>query len=76
MVARILTGELNAAAEDGVSWVSEICRKLTIPSLGSCRIREHDVPLLVEKASKASSMKGNPIVLTPAELREVLTRAM
>jgi hypothetical protein len=30
----------------------------------------------VEKAAKASSMKGNPIVLTAEELREIVTRAI
>jgi alcohol dehydrogenase class IV len=34
------------------------------------------VPILVEKASKASSTKGNPITLTMDELREVLTSAL
>jgi alcohol dehydrogenase class IV len=75
-IARILTGEPNATAEESVSWVREICRKLTIPALGSYRIRNHDIPGLVDKASKASSMKGNPITLTPAELQKVLVRAM
>jgi len=75
-VARILTGQPNAAAEDGLQWVSQICRQLRIPPLGSYGIRAQDVPALVESASKASSMKGNPIVLTPDELREVLTRAL
>jgi hypothetical protein len=34
------------------------------------------VPVLVEKASRASSMKANPIELTANELGEVLTRAL
>ena len=75
-VARILTGEPTAAAEDGVEWVSQICQRLRIPPLRSYGIQDQDVPVLVEKASKASSMKGNPIVLAPEELREVLVRAL
>lgn len=75
-VARLLTGKPGAAAEDGVEWVREICQELSIPPLSSYGIREPDVPLLVEKASQASSMKANPIVLTQEELREVLTRAL
>jgi hypothetical protein len=30
-----------------------------------------DVPSLVEKAAQASSMKGNPLALTSAELTEI-----
>jgi alcohol dehydrogenase class IV len=75
-VACLLTGQPNAGTEDGVQWVREICQELNIPPLGSYGIREVDVPVLVERASQASSMKGNPIVLTADELREVLARAL
>lgn len=75
-VARLLTGKPNAAGEEGVEWVRQICQELNIPPLSSYGIREPDVPVLVEKASKASSMKANPLVLTPDELREVLMRAL
>jgi alcohol dehydrogenase class IV len=75
-VARLLTGKPNAAAEDGAAWVRAICQELRIPPLGSYGIREADVPVLIEKASRASSMKANPIVLTANELGEVLARAL
>jgi alcohol dehydrogenase class IV len=75
-VARLLTGKPDAAAEEGVEWVRELCRELQIPPLSSYGIQEQDVPTLVEKASRASSTKGNPITLTWDELREVLTRAL
>jgi len=75
-VARILTGKPNATLEEGVEWVSELRRKLQIPPLGTYGIEASDIPTLAEKASKASSMKANPLVLTADELREVLTRAL
>jgi len=75
-VARILTGEPDAAAEDGLHWVRQICRQLQIPPLAAYGIRDQDVPILVKLASQASSMKGNPIALTREELREILTRAL
>jgi alcohol dehydrogenase class IV len=75
-VARLLTGKPDAAADEGVEWVRQLCRELQIPRLGSYGIQEQDVPALVEKASKASSTKGNPIPLTMDELREVLTSAL
>jgi len=75
-VARLLTGEPDAVAEDGIEWVRRLCRELHIPPLSSYGIQERDVPTLVEKASRASSTKGNPIPLTMDELREVLTCAL
>jgi len=39
-------------------------------------MQEKDLPILVELAAKASSMKANPIALTREELTESLQRAM
>jgi alcohol dehydrogenase class IV len=74
-VARILTGNSSAAPEDGVEWVSRICRELRVPPLRSYGIREEHLDTLVENAAKASSMKGNPVALTASELRQILLRA-
>jgi alcohol dehydrogenase class IV len=76
VVARMLTGNAEARAEDGAAWVSRLCRELEIPPLATYGVRPEDVAALVEKAAQASSMKGNPIALTPDELAEVLTRAL
>jgi alcohol dehydrogenase class IV len=76
IVARLLTDRPEAAPEDGVAWVAETCRDLRIPPLGSYGVGEEHVASLVENAGRASSMKANPVALTPEELREILTRAM
>jgi alcohol dehydrogenase class IV len=39
-------------------------------------VRREDVQVLVEKAARASSTKGNPVALTEAELGEVVARAI
>src|SRR5208337_773921 len=75
-VARMLTGRGDATAEDGITWTREICQELEIPPLKTYGMREEDVPALVAEAAKASSMKGNPLVLTPEELEEVLLRSL
>ncbi len=75
-VAEILTGRAEASPEDGVRWVRELCQELRIPPLASYRIRAQHVPVLVEKAARASSMKGNPVALTPEEMTEILTAAL
>jgi alcohol dehydrogenase class IV len=74
-VARLLTGRPQASAEDTVEFTREICRELQIPSLRVYGVRDADWPALIERAMRASSMKGNPIALTPDELREVLVGA-
>jgi alcohol dehydrogenase class IV len=75
-IARLLTGRPQATAPDGVRWVMAVCLRLEIPSLRAYGVRESDLSGLVAKAAVASSMKGNPIALTPDELREIVSRAL
>ncbi|MGA9348277.1 MAG: iron-containing alcohol dehydrogenase [Anaerolineae bacterium] len=75
-IARILTGNERATADDGIVWVGELCQALQVPSLASYGVTEDDFPLLIEKAAVSSSMKGNPIVLTADEMGEILKRAL
>ena len=75
-VARIVTGRHEAVAEDGVCWVRELCAALQIEPLRRYGLSVEDLPVFSEKATAASSMKGNPIVLTADELREILRRAI
>jgi alcohol dehydrogenase class IV len=75
-VARILTGDPAATAESGAAWTARLSRALAIPALGAYGVQPRNVPELVAKAARASSMKGNPIALTEAELTDALTRAL
>lgn len=75
-IAQILTGDQSATADDGVKWVRELCEALEVPRLSAYGLTAADFPLLIEKASVASSMQGNPIKLTPAEMEEILARAL
>ncbi|HXB68097.1 MAG TPA: iron-containing alcohol dehydrogenase [Candidatus Acidoferrales bacterium] len=75
-VARLLTGRPHAGAEDGVEWIGRLCRSLEIPTLRTYGVTLADVGSLVQQGAKASSMKGNPIVLTEEELREVIACAI
>jgi alcohol dehydrogenase class IV len=47
-----------------------------VPTLEAYGIGRDDFPSLVQKAAAASSMKANPIALTPAELTEILERSL
>jgi alcohol dehydrogenase class IV len=75
-VARLLTGDPHASAQEGVAWIAVLCRKLEIPPLRSYGVKEEDLPVLIEKAALASSMKGNPVALSRDELREILSAAL
>jgi alcohol dehydrogenase class IV len=75
-IARILTGNSGASAEDGATWVQELCDHLKIPSLAAWGLQKEDFPLLIRKASAASSMQGNPVKLTHGEMEEILVHAI
>ena len=74
-VAVLLTGRADARAEEGITWVRELCRALGVPGLGHYGLTEADVPRLVSRARAASSMKANPLVLTDEELTEIAVRS-
>ncbi len=63
-IARLLTGRNDARAEDGIEWVQSLCVELEIPPLRAWGIAASDLPGVVEKAARASSMKANPLPLT------------
>jgi alcohol dehydrogenase class IV len=75
-VASLVTGKANAPAEAGVEWVRALVADLKIPGLSHYGIQREHTDELVAKASHASSMKANPIVLTPDELAGILSRAL
>ena len=75
-IARILTGQAAALAEDGIAWVTSLAAALNVPSLAAHGVTTADFPTLVEKTAIASSTKANPIPLTPEELGEILALAL
>ncbi len=75
-IARMLTGNSGSTAGDAVTWVRELCDALQVPALAQYGMTAADIPVVVEKSAKASSMKGNPLVLTTEELTEILERAL
>ena len=56
--------------------MSELCADLKIPPLQSYGLNAADIPVLSEKAAQASSMKGNPLALLPAERENILAAAL
>jgi alcohol dehydrogenase class IV len=75
-VARILTGRADASIADGIRWIHALCVELDISPLGRYGVTSADIPDIVAEAQRASSTKGNPIVLTDVELADVLRHAL
>ena len=75
-VAQILTGIATANAADGISWVKDLCAELEVPPLRVFSLKASLFPDIVTKVRKASSTKGNPIVLTDEELLHILEKAI
>lgn len=76
VVAEVLTGNSDAEPEAGVDWVAQLCADLNVAPLSRYGITAANVDELSEKAAKASSMKANPLPLSPEELKEVVASAL
>jgi alcohol dehydrogenase class IV len=75
-VARLVTDNPAATANDAVLWLRKLIADLQIPSLGSYGVEPKHFAELIEKARQSSSMKANPIELTADELSEALSKAV
>jgi alcohol dehydrogenase class IV len=74
--AALLTDRPEATVEDGVAWIAETVDLLGVPGLAAYGLRPEHVDGVVAKAARASSTRGNPVVLDATELRAVLAAAM
>jgi alcohol dehydrogenase class IV len=72
----LLTGRPKSSAADGIRWLHELIQKLHIPPLTHWGFAEQDIAELVPKAQAASSMKGNPIRLSDADISAIILKAM
>jgi len=66
----------GSTAEEGIEWLAGLCRDLQVPPLSSMGITEADFTAIVEKSKSSSSMNGNPVELTDAELMQILRAAL
>jgi alcohol dehydrogenase class IV len=74
-VSRLLTGKPAASIEDGLRWIHETITLLAIPGLAAFGIRPQDAGGIAAKAAISSSMQGNPVALSPGDLRAILLQA-
>jgi alcohol dehydrogenase class IV len=74
-VASLLTGRPDARPEDAVAWLQDLTRALAIPGLASYGLDATGAAAVVAAAQQASSMRGNPIGLSDAEVGEIVARS-
>jgi alcohol dehydrogenase class IV len=79
-IGRALAGDAALGAEEaveaGAARAADLARDLGIPGLAAFGLAEEAIPGIVEMALRASSMKYNPVRLSPETLAEVLRRAL
>ncbi len=75
LLGRRLSTE-EATIDAGIAFVEELVRDLNIPPLSQFGMTEEDIPDLVERAKRASSMRYNPVRLSDEALAEILRRAL
>ena len=72
----LLTGRGDADAEQAIAWLHQLTAALAIPGLARYGLVETAIPDVVTAAQRASSMKGNPIALTDAEVSDIVARSL
>jgi alcohol dehydrogenase class IV len=70
-----MTGRDGAPGEDAATYAEGLREDLGVPGLEEQGVKKADFERIVEAASKASSMKGNPVELTKDELLAILEAA-
>jgi alcohol dehydrogenase class IV len=75
-IARLLTGNSSATAKEGIEWVQFMCSRFSVPRLSAFGLQQNDLPVIAARAQKSSSMRGNPIQLTPEEITDILESSL
>ncbi len=74
-VSLMLSRNVGARPEDGIEIIKKLAQAQNVAKLSKLGLKKEHFPTVVEKASKASSMKGNPFVLSAEKLTQILEEA-
>ena len=74
-VFRWVTGSEHASIKDGIQWFDELCKALNIQPLRKFGVQRSDFEEIIEKSSRSSSMRGNPVQLGAREMSRILEMA-
>ncbi len=74
--ARLLSGRDETRAGDLPGLLEDLVGELVIPGLRDYGLAGDHIPSLAADAAASSSMKGNPVLLTPPEIEEILRSSL
>jgi alcohol dehydrogenase class IV len=74
--ARLLTGQPDASIDDGLAWIRETLTLLSVPGLAAFGVSSAMADDIAAKALVSSSMKGNPVPLSHADLVAIVLQAL
>jgi alcohol dehydrogenase class IV len=74
--AVVLTRQSDASVEDGLSWIRETLTLLQVPGLAAFGLGPQQADDIAAKALVSSSMKGNPVPLSHADLKAIVLKAL
>ncbi|MGP8002145.1 MAG: iron-containing alcohol dehydrogenase [Streptosporangiaceae bacterium] len=74
--AGLLTGQPGAPVADGLAWIRETLRLLAVPGLGTFGIGAEQAAGIAAAAARSSSMAGNPVPLTDADLAAIVLHSL
>ena len=74
--ARLLTGHPDASIEDGLAWIRQTLTLLHVPGLATFGLGSRQAGEIAAKALVSSSMKGNPVPLSQADLEAIVLQAL
>ena len=75
-IARLITGNPRATIEAGIDWMRKLVSDLGITGLGALGVSAANIPIIVDLATQASSMRINPVALSKDELAEILVQSL
>jgi alcohol dehydrogenase class IV len=74
--AGLLTRQSDASVEDGLSWIRETLTLLQVPGLAAFGLGPQQADDIAANALVSSSMKGNPVPLSHADLKAIVLEAI
>jgi alcohol dehydrogenase class IV len=74
--ARLLTGRPAASIDDGLAWIRATLTLLSVPGLAAFGLSSAMAGDIAAKALVSSSMKGNPVPLSHADLVAIVLQAL
>lgn len=71
----MLSRDVAARPESAIEIIEKMAQTQNVARLSKLGLKKEQFSAVVEKASRASSMKGNPFVLSAEELTQILLDA-